>query len=416
MIGNLRKKFILVAMCSTFVVLFSIMGVVNVANYVKIVNRADSLTEMIGENNGQVPPWMSEDGKEKQKELKEIPKHREREEFSPETPYETRFFLVTLNREGEVVEQDMEKIAAIDQNRAESYARKIYKGNSNKGYVDVYRYRKIETGENIKIIFVDCHKDMESFRTLLITSTTVSVLGLFLVFILVLFFSKIVFRPVAAAYDRQKQFITDASHEIKTPLTIIDANTQVLEMENGESQWTASIQKQVKRLSGLTQQMVTLSRLEEQKGGEKVKFSLSDAVYESVQPFEALAITKGQKVSLQIEENLYFLGEEQLIRQLVGIFMDNAVKYTPAHGEICISLKKKGKKSQLQVWNQTDAVPQGKLDILLERFYRLDDSHNSETGGSGIGLSVAQAITDSQKGKITIYSEDGRSLTVTVIL
>ena len=188
-------------------------------------------------------------------------------------------------------------------------------------------------------------------------------------------------------------------------------------MENGENQWTKSTRNQVKRLTSLTQQLITLSKMDEERNIlESVEFSLSNAILESVKSFEALIKTQNKKMNMDIEEDIFYVGDERAIRQMTGILMDNAVKYSVDEGRICVTLKRKGKKIQLKIFNEAEAMPQGKQDILFERFYRLDTSRNSETGGSGIGLSVAKAIVASHKGKISAYSTDGNSLTVEITL
>lgn len=223
------------------------------------------------------------------------------------------------------------------------------------------------------------------------------------------------FRPVEESYERQKRFITDASHEIKTPLTIIDANTEVLEMESGENEWTQSTRNQIKRLSYLTQQMITLSKLDEQNSiFEKSEISLSQLVCESVEMFEATAKTKNKTICARIEEDITFCGDEKAMTQLIGILLDNAIKYSGETSLIEVSLRKKGKKIYFEVCNPADNIPKGNLDILFERFYRMDSSRNSETGGTGIGLSVAKAIVTAHKGKIAAFSPDGASLKVVV--
>lgn len=267
------------------------------------------------------------------------------------------------------------------------------------------------------IIFLDCRQDLDNFRTFALTSAAVSTLGLVAVFILVLIFSKIVFRPVEESYQKQKQFITDASHEIKTPLTIIDANTEVMEMESGENQWTKSTRNQIERLTALTQQLITLSRLDENENQvEKTLFSLSDAVYDSVQPFQTLANLQEKQIQMDLEENICFSGDEKSIRQMIGLLLENAVKYSKEKDRIYVSLKQKGKKIFFEVSNKAEGLTQGNYDVLFERFYRMDSSRNSETGGMGIGLSVAKAIVTSHKGKITAFSEDGEKFKVMVEL
>ena len=419
MIRDLRKKFILVAMLSTMLVLTAIMGVVNFSNYREMLDRADEMTALLEQNDGKFP---EEPSRHEQDDTETPPAKPENDEkdksrFSVETPFETRYFTVTVDENREVTDCDLDRIAAVDEETAEEYTQTAQQKNKTTGFQGIYRYRVTETEGGAKYVFLDCRREISNFRTVLVTTISVSLLGLAAVFVLVVIFSRMVFRPVEESIQKQKRFITDASHELKTPLTIIDANTEVMEMESGESQWTKSTRKQIQRLSGLVQQLVTLSRLDEEKGlEEKCEFNLSEAVSECVQPYESLAQTREKNLTLNIEEDLTYTGDERSIRQLTGILMDNAVKYSSENGNITLTLKKKGKKILLEVYNDADDLPQGKLDVLFERFYRLDNSRNSGTGGSGIGLSVAKAIVQAHKGKIAAENKNGRGLTITVIL
>lgn len=406
-------------MLSTMLVLTAIMGVVNFSNYREMLDRADEMTALLEQNDGKFP---EEPSRHEQDDTETPPAKPENDEkdksrFSVETPFETRYFTVTVDENGEVTDCDLDRIAAVDEETAEEYTQTAQQKNKTTGFQGIYRYRVTETEDGTKYVFLDCRREISNFRTVLVTTISVSLLGLAAVFVLVVIFSRMVFRPVEESIQKQKRFITDASHELKTPLTIIDANTEVMEMESGESQWTKSTRKQIQRLSGLVQQLVTLSRLDEEKGlEEKCEFNLSEAVSECVQPYESLAQTREKNLTLNIEENLTYTGDERSIRQLAGILMDNAVKYSSENGNITLTLKKKGKKIFLEVYNDADDLPQGKLDVLFERFYRLDSSRNSGTGGSGIGLSVAKAIVQAHKGKITAENKNGRGLTITVIL
>lgn len=419
MIRDLRKKFILVAMLSTMLVLTAIMGVVNFSNYREMLDRADEMTALLEQNDGKFPEepsWHEQDDTETPPAKPENDE-KDKSRFSVETPFETRYFTVTVDENGEVTDCDLDRIAAVDEETAEEYTQTAQQKNKTTGFQGIYRYRVTETEDGAKYVFLDCRREISNFRTVLVTTISVSLLGLAAVFVLVVIFSRMVFRPVEESIQKQKRFITDASHELKTPLTIIDANTEVMEMESGESQWTKSTRKQNQRLSGLVQQLVTLSRLDEEKGlEEKCEFNLSEAVSECVQPYESLAQTREKNLTLNIEEDITYTGDERSIRQLAGILMDNAVKYSSENGNITLTLKKKGKKIFLEVYNDADDLPQGKLDVLFERFYRLDSSRNSGTGGSGIGLSVAKAIVQAHKGKITAENKNGRGLTITVIL
>ena len=419
MIRDLRKKFILVAMLSTMLVLTAIMGVVNFSNYREMLDRADEMTALLEQNDGKFPEepsWHEQDDTETPPAKPENDE-KDKSRFSVETPFETRYFTVTVDENGEVTDCDLDRIAAVDEETAEEYTQTAQQKNKTTGFQGIYRYRVTETEDGAKYVFLDCRREISNFRTVLVTTISVSLLGLAAVFVLVVIFSRMVFRPVEESIQKQKRFITDASHELKTPLTIIDANIEVMEMESGESQWTKSTRKQIQRLSGLVQQLVTLSRLDEEKGlEEKCEFNLSEAVSECVQPYESLAQTREKNLTLNIEEDITYTGDERSIRQLAGILMDNAVKYSSENGNITLTLKKKGKKIFLEVYNDADDLPQGKLDVLFERFYRLDSSRNSGTGGSGIGLSMAKAIVQAHKGKITAEHKNGRGLTITVIL
>lgn len=419
MIRDLRKKFILVAMLSTMLVLTAIMGVVNFSNYREMLDRADEMTALLEQNDGKFPEepsWHEQDDTETPPAKPENDE-KDKSRFSVETPFETRYFTVTVDENGEVTDCDLDRIAAVDEETAEEYTQTAQQKNKTTGFQGIYRYRVTETEDGAKYVFLDCRREISNFRTVLVTTISVSLLGLAAVFVLVVIFSRMVFRPVEESIQKQKRFITDASHELKTPLTIIDANIEVMEMESGESQWTKSTRKQIQRLSGLVQQLVTLSRLDEEKGlEEKCEFNLSEAVSECVQPYESLAQTREKNLTLNIEEDITYTGDERSIRRLAGILMDNAVKYSSENGNITLTLKKKGKKIFLEVYNDADDLPQGKLDVLFERFYRLDSSRNSGTGGSGIGLSMAKAIVQAHKGKITAENKNGRGLTIIVIL
>lgn len=409
MIKTLRKKFIGAAMFSTFVVLAVIMVCLNLANYLRMTERADNMIELLKNSDGKLGQTSEKPGQKQNNSV--FP-----ENISPEAPFETRYFIVRLDETGECISKDMGKIAAVSEEEAEAYAGKVWEKGRAAGFEGIYRYSNTKEEKGTLLVFLDCRRELSSFQTLAITTCTVSMAGLLAVLILVLLFSRLVFRPVEESVKKQKQFITDASHEIKTPLTIIDANTEVLEMEYGESPWTQSTRNQVKRLTGLTQQLIVLSRMDEEtRVQEKAEFSLTETVEEILLLFQAPLKTGGNTLEADIQENIRFYGNEKAIRQLLEILLDNVVKYSLPQGLIRISLQRRGRQVQLCVWNQTRELPKGKLDVLFERFYRMDSSRNSKTGGSGIGLSVAKAVVTAHKGKIHAVSDDGKSLRIMVI-
>ena len=244
-----------------------------------------------------------------------------------------------------------------------------------------------------------------------------SVIGFITVLILVITFSKIVLRPVAQSYEKQRQFITDAGHELKTPLTIIDANTEVIEMENGESQWTKSIRNQVDRLTTMVGQFITLSKMEEKNENfHKTDISLNIILNESLEPFDAVFLSKNIKINTFSEKDIHISGDEKLLRQLFEILIDNAAKYASENSTFSISMKRKSRKNMLTFENESDTISEGNLDILFDRFYRTDASRNSATGGSGIGLSVAKSIVTLHGGTIHAKSDDGKKIQIIILM
>ena len=244
-----------------------------------------------------------------------------------------------------------------------------------------------------------------------------SVIGFITVLILVITFSKIVLRPVAQSYEKQRQFITDAGHELKTPLTIIDANTEVIEMENGESQWTKSIRNQVDRLTTMVGQFITLSKMEEKNENfHKTDISLNIVLNESLEPFDAVFLSKNIKINTFSEKDIHISGDEKLLRQLFEILIDNATKYASENSTFSISMKRKSRKNMLTFENESNTISEGNLDILFDRFYRTDASRNSATGGSGIGLSVAKSIVTLHGGTIHAKSDDGKKIQIIILM
>lgn len=410
MIGKLRKKFIAIAVLSTFLVLSIIISGIHIMNYNRIENNSDRMLSLISENGGKMPFDKPKFLMGKKDEID----RKEMMHFSPETPYETRYFSVFINENGVVERADTGRIAAIDTENAVLYAKEVYNGNKTKGFEGNYRFLKYEENGTTIITFLDCTRELEGFKSFVLISVIVSILGLIAVSVLIVIASKIILKPVEESYLKQKQFITNAGHEIKTPLTIIDANTEVIEMINGESEWTDSIKNQVKRLSSLTADLISLSRMEEESRFVMNDFPISEVIEEESDVFKNMAEIKGKEMTVEIEKNINYKGDEKAIRQLASILLENAIKYTNDNGKIDVKLKKNGRKIQFSVYNTVRKITKEDTERMFERFYRADSSRNSETGGYGIGLSIASAIVSAHKGKIKAETTDEKSLKITV--
>ena len=401
MIKKMQIKLIALSMAALFILLSVIVISMNVLNYNAVVAEADQTLSIMAENRGIFPDF----------EESKRPPH-----ISPEAPFEARYFSVLLGRNNEVLHTNTGKIRAVNTNQAIDYAVQIIAENKEQGFIDSYRFMCHPEGYATRVTFLDCRRTLDACKTFLCISCGMAVTGYLLFFFVILFFSNKLIAPVAESYEKQKQFITDAGHEIKTPLSIIKADADVLELEFGENEWLNDIQAQTDRLTALTNDLVYLSRMEEaNRALPMITFPVSDIVSETAASFNALAQTQNKEFQQNIQPSLSFTGNEKSIRQLVNLLLDNALKYTPENGSISLTLEQKNKTILLSVFNTSKHfIPDESIAHLFERFYRIDQSRNSQTGGYGIGLSVAKAITEAHNGKIQAKTEDGHSLQITV--
>lgn len=336
-----------------------------------------------------------------------------------ETPYSTRYFVVEL-KDNLVTKVSTEHIAAVDNTKALDYAQKVYNtGTPGFGTIDLYKYYYTTDGEKAMIIFVDWQRDLAKCLVLAIISAFVSLITITVLTILVYLLSKKAMKPVADSIDKQKQFITDASHELKTPLTIIAANAEVLEMCEGENEWITSIKNQTTRLSHLVKNLVELTKLNEIHDDKlRSNFNISTALLETASNFETSAEVANKNFSYSAADDIIYHGNEAEIRQLITILCDNAIKYTDECGHIKLSLYKSGKNIIIESYNTCEYVDPQTVSRLFDRFYRADSSRtrDSKTGGYGIGLSIAQAIVHRHKGKIKVFTSGTTGITFKITL
>ena len=317
MLKKLRVKFIAVTLSVTALVLLTIIGFINIHNYNDIVANADLTLRMLQSNGGRFPTRQPQDKQLPEGETK--PPEAESEmsmkldicqddlrRMSPEAPFETRFFSVTMDGSGNIIKTDIDKIAAVDDEKAGEYALAIYDNGNECGFCDNYRYIKGTSSDgNGLYIFLDCTKSLNQFHEFLRASILISVSGLAVVSLLVIIFSGVVMKPFAELHQKQKQFITDANHELKTPLTVINASCEILEYNTGENEWTDAIKEQVGHLTELTDKLVLLSRMDEDNKKYIITdFSLSEVAEEAVRPFYSVAKADGKSLECNIEPNL----------------------------------------------------------------------------------------------------------------
>ncbi len=400
-IRQLRRKFILIAMLSFFVVILFTGGMTALSNQMSIRAQAGRVLEAIVENDGVLP----DKG------------HEHMEGITPELTYAARYFTVVFDEHDEVESVNMGHIASVDEKMAVEYARQAREAYEQSltvsllgmGVTDTLFY-KVEhmANGNVIVAFLDCSFQMGvnrevGWNTVLICAT--SMVGSF---VLVLLFSNRAIQPEIENARKQKQFITNASHELKTPLAVIRANTEVTEMLQGETEWTQSTMRQVDRMDGLVQNLVMIARAEEQEDRTSMQeIDVSKVVADSVAPFQALARQDKKELLCILADDVRMVADASAIQQLCTLLVDNAIKYCDDEGRVVVEVAspKRGRVS-LTVSNTFSEGKRANFGKFFDRFYRDDESHSDE-GGYGIGLSVAESICLRYGGTIKASWKNG---------
>ena len=408
MIKKLQQKFILLSMSALLFVLVVIISGINLVNYNAVTQEADKLLSVISENKGEFPMEPDKFGNK-------LPPG-----MSPEAPYESRYFSVVLDSDSkQILYVETSRIISVTPTTAVSYANAALNKKTTTGFIQDFRYQTQEESNFTRITFLDCGRKLDAYYSFLYASIGISLIGYLIVFAFIAFFSNRIIRPISESYEKQKRFITDASHEIKTPLTIIGADTDILEMDLGEeNEWLLDIKKQVKHLTELTNDLVFLSRMEEsEKSLPMIEFPFSEVVTETASSFQALAEQQEKELKSYVPPMLTLRGDEKSIRQLISILLDNAIKYSPSGESISLDIDEQSNHVSIVVTNTTtQIIEKEQLKHLFDRFYRVDTSRNSKTGGHGVGLSIAKAIVEVHHGKISAVSPKEYCLQIVVKL
>ncbi|MDO4814428.1 MAG: HAMP domain-containing sensor histidine kinase [Gemella sp.] len=282
-------------------------------------------------------------------------------------------------------------------------------------YVDTYNYNYVEyQGKNI-LFLVDVDRELVVFNLFLLNSLIVVSVIVIIVIILLIIMSKRVIAPLVENIRKQKQFITYASHELKTPLAIISSNSDLLAIENGNSKWLGNIRKQIDRLSALIASLIEFSKAEEKETLVKKSFSLTELIKDRVEDFEELAFFESKNLETKIKENVYYNGEYDSIFQVVDILLDNAIKYSDEESNILLELYTNNMGApKLLISNKSKFTKKGNLDVVFDRFYREEHSRENNQG-YGLGLSLAKLIIDRHGAKIRAYAERDGEFIIEII-
>lgn len=399
MIHKLRQRFIAIAMASVMAVTL-VMGIsINAINFYTTNANLNSTLEMISSNQGMI---------EFLEPMK--PGHDKDMHFSPETPFSTRYFVINYTSDGSLVSADLSRIASVKSGNVEQYLSIARERGEGFGYSGNFKYL-IEPKDDggYMAIFLESQKELRALKSFAMASAAVILVCIGLVYVLVLLLSRRAIDPMVKNMEKQKQFVTDASHELKTPLAVITTSMRVLEMELGQNRWIDKIRVQTGKLTRLVNDLVTLSRLDEEKPPLKSsEFDLSAAVLETAESFRESARENGHELELEIKSDLMLTGDEYSVRQLVSILMDNAIKYSDEKSLIKLKLEETKNAILIKTTNPCKNADASELEKYFDRFYRADKARTSQTaGGFGIGLSIARGICEVHHGSIDARLQDG---------
>lgn len=406
MIRKLRIKIILVISViltlAVFVVMMSINYVASKANQ----NEIESNIRSIADREGNHPPSFD-------------PFDPYADSSSGFSDYICVWLTDTLEENYKMVQiKTSRDDIVIETDDIIEYTKKALNSGETFGEIGNYEYY-IRTQKFGKlIVFMDIKPFQQSNRNLLKTTSLIGISTILALILLSIFLSKWLVKPVKITFDKQKRFISDASHELKTPIAVISANSDVLEAEIGENKWLSYIKGETSRMSELVSELLCLARIDDKSGRRPAfeEFSLSDVFLQTVLPFESNIYEIGKTLEVDAQPDIKYKGDVSAIKHIITILVDNAIKYSDEHGHISLKLYTHGSKKIIEVYNTGQGVPKDKLNKIFERFYRQDEARDRSSGGYGLGLAIAKANAEVHGGKITAQSEPGKWIKFTVTL
>ena len=428
MIRRLRRRMILVVLAGLLLASAGLVAAINWMNWNSLEQQADQVLDMLAENNGQRPmpfdgesqraPVRPEGTQPPERGLWEQKYIRNRgSKALMNAASMTNFYTAVIDEGGQVLSWYSDRTDLYTDQEIADMALWAVQAGRDRGRNDTRFYCLTEKDGERLLIVVDSRLEIQNAESVLRLTVLVAVIEDALLSAGAVWLIRKMVKPVDEAIEKQKQFVWDASHELKTPLAVISANADVLAAEAGESKPLQYIQSEVRRTDSLIQNLLTLARME--KGtvqAEHAKFDLSRALLEVALPFESAVFEDGKTLDMDIPEGIEYTGDQEMIKQLAVILLSNAQKYSDDGGKIRVSLEAKGEKRILRVHNTGPAIPPEAQQRIFDRFYRVDSSHNREVEGNGLGLSIAQNIVSLHRGKITVHSAENEGTEFTVTL
>ena len=403
-IAKMRRTFIAIATASFFVAILFMGATTFASNVIIVRSQANNTIDAILDAGGNVPTRENYHG----------------EGFQEEASYGLRFFTVSFDKKGNVTNIDLSHVNLIGEEEAIAISEVAADPDKYVGLsqYENYMFKEEPTENGSMVVFLDCSFQLENVNKVTTNTLILTVLALVVAFIAVFAFSKRAIKPEIENANRQQKFMTNASHELKTPIAVIRANTELTEMLSGETEWTQSTLKQVDRLEGLVRDLMTIVRGEERESAEQ---QLSDVdvaavVGKAVDSFKGMAQQNGKNLETALADGVKLRGSEASIEQLTCLLVDNAIKYCDEGGAIDVNLSpaRIGRGCTLSVTNDYAEGADVDYRRFFDRFYRADESHENQQG-YGIGLSVAESICEHYHGSIKASWKAGK-ITFTCVL
>ncbi|EJO21519.1 HAMP domain-containing histidine kinase [Streptococcus sanguinis] len=403
MFRKLKIRFILLASAAIVCILLTMIAVLNSVRFLQTNGEIQAVLNILSANNGDFPS------------VEETAESLQNDRITIDTIYQYRYFSVVYKEDKTLYSTNLDHLSNLSKEQALSYANKVIKNSRSSGVFKVgsqfYSYQITQDSKSKRYLLVvlDSTNYLESRNDFFWLSIQLCFYS-FIFFVLVVSgFSNFAIRPYIKNYENQKRFITNAGHELKTPLAIISANTELQELMTGENEWTESTKDQVKRLSNLINQMVVLARLEEQPDVTLVDVNFSEVVKKVAGNFKSVIEKAGKKYEIKLQEDIHVKATEDELYELVSILIDNACKYCDEDGQIFVTLTKakRGKRARLTVANSYADGKNVDYSRFFDRFYREDESHNQKQPGYGIGLSMAESLVRIFKGRIWVSYKKG---------
>lgn len=403
MFRKLRVRFILIASVAVTGILFFLVGALNSVRFLQTTGEIQAVLNILSDNQGEFPS------------VQATAQALDNDRISIDTIYQYRYFSAVFNEDGTVYSSNLNNISNLSQEQALKSAKSVVKQHRKNGIFTIggqyYSYQVTRDAKTKRYLAVvlDSTKYLEDRNDFLWVSIRSALYSVIFFIVVISVVSSWAIRPYVRNYEKQKRFITNAGHELKTPLAIISANTELQELMTGENEWTESTKDQVNRLSNLINQMVSLARLEEQPDMALVDVDFSSLVQKVAQDFKSVAEKAGKDYHIRVQDDIHVKASQDELYELISILIDNACKYCDEDGQIFVTLTKAKRRKRARLIVSNSYADGNNVDYsrFFDRFYREDESHNHKQAGYGIGLSMAESLVNLFKGKIAASYKKG---------